>query len=200
MWPRQLRGAIYFPQSTPSHRLRTHLSTVVVNCRWIGHRWNTLISSLRRLAAEGWLDVRKSKAASQTWGEMSHPSASSAPPLLTSPHQSTSICILVSNYQTAKGGGGGVIAVLAVCPWASCTLREGVGDAQATALVAKVCSVKIYSGLGSGASSTALMRGEVEASTWQTLPQFASFLFSVFLFAACGPSGPISQSHRSDAV
>lgn len=113
MWQRQLRDAMHSSQSTPLHQLMMQLSTVVVNCRWIAHRWNLLISSLCRLGAEGWLHVWKVKRLCETWAGMSLPSASPPPRIpttTTNPIPNPSICIQVivpSNYQTqtAKGGG-----------------------------------------------------------------------------------------------
>lgn len=163
MCQRQLRDAIYFSQSTPLHGLMMQLSTVVVNCRWIAHRWNLLTSSLCRLGAEGWLDVWKVKRLCETWAAMSLPSASSLP------HQSPSISsqvIVLSDYPTQTTKGGEAIRAYAVCPWAFCTQTEGDSDTQATALIAKVQPEDLQQ-----ASMLPVVTGFVEWSASYTLEE-----------------------------
>lgn len=185
MWHRQLREAIHFSQSTPLHRLMMQLSTVV-NCRWIGHRWNLLISRLCRLGAEGWLNVWKVKRLRETWAGMSLPSASSLP------HQSPSISIQVivlSNYQTQTTKGG-AIWVFTVCPWAFCAVTA----THKRQLWLQKCNPKISCWRKCRLSSP-VMSSEVRATLWKSFssqPAFASITFS---YLSCLLRQPVS--HRA---
>lgn len=207
MCQRQLRDAIHSSQSTPLHQLMMQLSTVVVNCRWIAHRWNLLISSLRRLGAEGWLYVWKVKRLCETCAGMSLPSASSPPPTPTPPNPipNPSICIQVivlSNYQTQTAkrrgsvGGGGDPSVFRVFALELCAHRVKVTVTHKRQLWLQKCNQEISARRKRCVSSPALLRSEVASYALEALgiptaslcqhPLLLSFLFGA---AARVPQG-----------